>query len=197
VRCDSLGAFYVPKGAETWEGIKSVLAEVLKLDQAALDAAEAKHGTQAEGGLLRAVRNKVLIVEDDGDLARALERRLRKCGAETMLASNGIDAYRMAVREQPDAIIADYVMPDGGGHYLLWRLKSTESTRHIPVIMITGQQLEGGTEHPLEREVGGRGGAVKFFRKPLDTDALFKELAQHCAIHYAPSEAPAGEPRAN
>ena len=32
----------------------------------------------------------------------------------------------------------------------------------------------------------GRSGAVKFFRKPLDTDALFRELSQHTSIHYAP-----------
>ena len=94
----------------------------------------------------------MLIVEDDADLARALERRLKKCGAETMIASNGVEAYRMAMKELPDAIIADYVMPEGGGHYLLWRLKSTESTKHIPVIMITGQSFEAGTEHSLGRE---------------------------------------------
>ncbi len=92
----------------------------------------------------------------------------------------------MAAKELPDAIIADYVMPEGGGHYLLWRLKSTESTKHIPVIMITGQRFEAGTEHSLGCETTGRSGAVKMFHKPLDTDALFKELALHCAIQYQP-----------
>ena len=77
-------------------------------------------------------------------------------------------------------------MPEGGGHYLLWRLKSTESTKHIPVIMITGQTFDAGTEHSIGRETIGRSGAVKFFRKPLDTDALFKELSQHCSIQYTP-----------
>jgi CheY-like chemotaxis protein len=77
-------------------------------------------------------------------------------------------------------------MPEGGGHYLLWRLKSTEATRHIPVIMITGQRFESGTDNPFERDSTGRSGAVALLRKPLDTDALFKELSQHCAIQYAP-----------
>ena len=104
-----------------------------------------------------------------------------------MIASNGIEAYRMATKEVPDAIIADYVMPEGGGHYLLWRLKSTDSTKHIPVIMISGQSFEPGTEHAIGRDVVGRSGAVKFFRKPLDTDALFRELSQHTSIQYAAS----------
>jgi CheY-like chemotaxis protein len=186
VRCDSFGAFYVPKNQDTWDTIKSIMSEVLDIDESALEAATPPRNFGGEDTLVREKRNKILIVEDDADLARALERRLQKCGAKTLIASNGIDAYRMAVKELPDAIIADYVMPEGGGHYLLWRLKSTESTKHIPVIMITGQSFEHGTEYSVTRDTTGRSGAVKFFRKPLDTDALFKELLQHCAIQYSP-----------
>ena len=188
-RCDSFGAFYVPKNQETWDTIKSIMSEILDLDEEALNAvvpARAFSASPDKDPLNREKRNKILIVEDDADLARALERRLKKCGAETLIATNGIEAYRIATKEQPNAIIADYVMPEGGGHYLLWRLKSTESTKHIPVIMITGQRFEPGTEHSLGRETTGRSGAVKMFHKPLDTDALFKELAQHCAIQYQP-----------
>ncbi len=189
VRCDSFGAFYVPKNHETWDTIKSIMGEILDIDEATLESAGSERRSSFGGdapAVVREKRNKVLIVEDDADLARALERRLKKCGAETLIASNGIEAYRMAMKELPDAIIADYVMPEGGGHYLLWRLKSTESTKHIPVIMITGQTFEGGTEHSMGRDVVGRSGAVKFFRKPLDTDALFRELSQHTSIQYAP-----------
>jgi len=186
VRCDSFGAFYVPKNQDTWDTIKSIMSEILEIDDETLDAATPPRSFGGGDTMVREKRNKILIVEDDADLARALQRRLMKCGAETMIASNGVEAYRMALKERPDAIIADYVMPEGGGHYLLWRLKSTESTKHIPVIMITGQSFETGTEYNATRDATGRAGAVKFFRKPLDTDALFKELSQHCAIHYQP-----------
>ena len=130
--------------------------------------------------------NKILIVDDDTDLTRALARRLSKSGAQTLTASNGVEAYRIAMRERPDAIIADYVMPEGGGHYLLWRLKSTEVTKDIPVIMITGQRLEPGVESGFALETTGREGAVALLRKPLDNDALLKELSHHCAIKYSP-----------
>ena len=95
VRCDSFGAFYVPKNQETWDTIKSIMGEVLEIDEGALDAAAPPRAFGGEDTLVREKRNKVLIVEDDADLARALERRLKKCGAETMIASNGIDAYRI------------------------------------------------------------------------------------------------------
>ncbi len=77
-------------------------------------------------------------------------------------------------------------MPEGGGHYLLWRLKSTETTRHIPVIMITDQHVEPGRDRRSDREWADNSGAVAVLRKPLDNDALFKELSHHCAIQYAP-----------
>ena len=186
VRCDSFGAYYVPKSNETWDTIKSILHEVLGLDDTALEAAgRARHGGADDS--LDGKRNKVLLVEDDADLVRALEHRLKKCGAETLVATNGVEAYRIAARDLPDVIIADYIMPEGGGHYLLWRLKSTEATRHIPVIMITGLSLENGIDLPMAREITGRSGAVKLFRKPLDTEALFREIAQHCTIQYSPS----------
>jgi CheY-like chemotaxis protein len=186
VRCDSFGAFYVPKNQDTWETIKSIMTDILDIDEAALEAADTVRVGVAEDDLGRQARTKILIVDDDADLARALARRLTKCGAETLTASNGVEAYRLAVRERPNAIIADYAMPEGGGHYLLWRLKSTEATKHIPIIMITGQRFEPGTDSPIERESTGRSGAVALLRKPLDTDALFKELSQHCSIQYSP-----------
>jgi CheY-like chemotaxis protein len=195
VRCESFGAFYVPKSSETWENVKAILGDVLDLDEATLNADSARRKEVADRVLSQA-RNRVMIVEDDATLALALERRLHKYGAEVTLAPNGLEAYRMAVKDPPDAIIADYVMPEGGGHYLLWRLKSTDSTKHIPVIMITGQRLEAGTEHPLERDVG-RGGAVRFFRKPVDVDALLQELSQHCSINYSPRSGEAAQPQAN
>jgi CheY-like chemotaxis protein len=186
IRCDSFGAFYVPKNQDTWDTIKSIMSELLEIDQTALDAVDHVHrGAIVEDELNRQKRNKILIVDDDADLARALARRLSKCGAETLVASNGLEAFRLAVKERPNAIIADYAMPEGGGHYLLWRLKSTDETRHIPVIMITGQSFESRAENPLERDATGRSGATALFRKPLDIEALFKELSQHCAIEYA------------
>ena len=188
-RCDSFGAFYVPKNHETWDTIKSIMGEILDIDEAALDAVgRAENDSSAsDDPLVREKRNKVLIVEDDADLARALERRLKKCGAETMIASNGVEAYRMATKELPDAIIADYVMPEGGGHYLLvaaeeHRVHEAHPGHHDH----RTERSSAGTEHSLGRETTGRSGAVKMFHKPLDTDALFTELAQHCAIQYQP-----------
>ena len=159
-RADSFGAYYVQKNEDTWEAVKSILAKVFDIDEATLNAADARRSVPLSG-VNGQKHNKILIVDDDVDLTRALARRLNKTGAQTLTASNGVEAYRIAMRERPDAIIADYVMPEGGGHYLLWRLKSTEVTKDIPVIMITGQRLEPGVDSAfaLEARPRRRGGA--------------------------------------
>lgn len=131
----------------------------------------------------------MLIVDDDLDLARALARRLQKCGAITFTASDGVSGYRMALKERPDVIISDNMMPNGSGHYLNWRLKSTESTRHIPVIVITGHGPDAGGVALEEIDRPDHPGPVKYFHKPLDLDALLTETSHHCAIHYSPYDA--------
>ena len=183
-RCDSLGTYYVAKNRDTWDMIKSIVEEIFEIDTATLEAAIPMKVNPEKDELSREQQARILVVDDDKDLARALARRLAKIGAQTFTASNGIEAYRVAVREKPDLIIADYVMPEGGGHYLLWRLKSTEATKHIPIIMMTGQKFELGVDSPFERESTGRGGAVALLRKPLDTNELFQEIARHCPIEY-------------
>jgi CheY-like chemotaxis protein len=186
-RCDALGAYYVPKSSETWDLIKSILHETLGI------STDTKPGGPDLGLIdsrkFTGAPPRILIVDDDPDLLRALEQRLRKCGAEVSRASNGVDGFRIAARERPDAIVADYVMPDGGGHYLLWRLRSTPTTQHIPIVVVTGKQDCEALDYPIEREVGGRSGAIKIFRKPLDTEALIAELSRYCALR--DSKAPA------
>jgi CheY-like chemotaxis protein len=149
----------------------------------------ASPGADLSCRLFSNARNKVLIVEDDSDLAEGLARLFRKCGAITLLARDGISGYRIAVKERPDVIITDYSMPAGSGHYMIWRLKSTDSTKHIPIIVITGETPLAETRMPLDRETAGHGGAVRCFQKPLDVDALLTELTHHCAIQYSTFEA--------
>jgi CheY-like chemotaxis protein len=185
-RCDSLGAYYVAKGLDTWETIKSILTEITEKQSDSLAASKADDPLQT---LVDAPRNKVLIVDDDADLAEALASRIRKCGGVTFVAHDGISGYRIALKERPNAIITDYVMADGGGHYMIWRLKSTEATRRTPIIVISGQTRDSKRAAPLQHETVGYGGPVRYFPKPVDVDGLISELSQHCAIHYTPFEA--------
>lgn len=177
LRCESLGAYYVAKAPDSWNSIRLLLEDIFEIKGEAAPEGAPRPTT----GFCHSTP-KILIVEDDADLIRALEARLRKCGVETVTASNGMDGYRTALREKPDVVIADYNMPEGGGHYLMWRMRSTEATSHIPIIIITGEANFAAIKFPLERDVCGRAGAVRLFRKPLQTQALVEELAKHCTL---------------
>lgn len=188
-RCEAMGVHHVPKGPEAWNMIQLILGKLLDLGDLALAAFAPSSTDPASLLLCDKIRNKVLIVDDDVDLAEGLARRFRRCGAVTFLAPDGVIGYRTALKEKPDIIITDYLMPDGGGHYMIWRLKSTEATRRIPIIAITGEESVPERRIPLDRETRGFGGPVRCFQKPLDIDALLAELSQHCAIEYSPFEA--------
>ena len=124
-RCESFGAYYVRKGPELWRELKVALAEIFPDRETVIMAAEQASPSAAK------VRNKprVLIVDDDPDVETFLASRLRKGGVETLSARDGVQGYRIAVREKPSVIIADYIMPNGDAVYLLSRLRMSPPTR--------------------------------------------------------------------
>jgi CheY-like chemotaxis protein len=187
LRCEAFGAYYVAKAPDAWHSIKPLLEEIFQFEE---DPTPAEIQRSAQS--FCDSTSKVLVVDDDSDLLRALEARLKKCGVEVCKATNGMEGFRLALREKPDVVIADYNMPEGGGHYLIWRLRSTEATSHIPIIIITGEADLSAIKFPLERDVVGRAGAVRMFRKPLQTQALVEELSKHCTLQSKTSAYAAG-----
>jgi CheY-like chemotaxis protein len=183
-RCERLGVYFVPKNGMAWQNIETIIRDTFPRDELAAPSSQVLAQERAAADAFRMKRNKILIVEDDADFARGLQHRLSKCGAVTFHASNGIAGYRAAVRELPDLILADYVMPDGGGHYLLWRLNSTPETKRIPVFILSGQTFPQGVEHSFQLSIVGREGAVEFFQKPVDMDRLLRSAAAHCTLDY-------------
>ena len=119
---------------------------------------------------------RILLVDDDPEVSRALDTRLSKLGAKVFVANNGIAAYRLALREQPHVVITDFMMPEAGGHYLIWRLRSNERLAKTPIYIITGHAEIKKDTMMREDLVFGPGGASKVFYKPFHTDDLIKEL---------------------
>jgi CheY-like chemotaxis protein len=182
-RCDDFGAAYVRKSHHTWDLLEPKLCEMLRaLDQDADNAHDASARPEPLGAA-----PKVLVVDDDPDITRAIRIRLGHYGVETFEATNGLDGYLVALKEQPDVVITDYIMPEGSGDHMMIRLKQSSVTDAIPVIVLTGQTDRRGTNVPLQRDALGRRGAVAFLAKPLDLDKLLAELQRH--IH-VPMELP-------
>lgn len=80
---------------------------------------------------------KIMLVEDDNNLREIYEARLLAEGYEIVAAKDGEEALAMAVKEKPDLIISDVMMPKISGFDMLDILRSTPETKNTKVIMMT------------------------------------------------------------
>ena len=102
---------------------------------------------------------KILLVEDDQSLREIYGIRLTAEGYEIIPAGDGEEALAAAVREKPDLIISDVMMPKISGFDMLDILRSTPETKNIKVIMMTALSSED------QRERGEALGADRFLVK--------------------------------
>jgi DNA-binding response OmpR family regulator len=109
---------------------------------------------------------KILIVDDDPDLRRGLNLRLRANHFETAYAADGFSAIATAQKERPDLIILDIGLPAGDGFVVLDRLQASATLSSIPVIVLTARDPQYNQERML------RAGATAFLQKPADNNQL-------------------------
>ena len=103
--------------------------------------------------------SKVMVVEDDANLREIYSIRIIAEGYEVVSAADGEEALAVAVREKPDLILSDVMMPKISGFDMLDILRSTPETANIKVIMMTA--LSGDDQ----RERGERLGADRYLVK--------------------------------
>ncbi len=110
-------------------------------------------------------RYKVLIVDDDHEMLNYLEHILSQT-YKVYSASNGREAYQMALQKDFDLIISDVVMPEMDGYEFLHKVKSNPNINYIPFILLTSQ-VESNS-----RIEGWNAGADAFLAKPFLVDEL-------------------------
>lgn len=81
---------------------------------------------------------RILIVDDERDMQIYLRTLLRKAGYETAVAADGEEALSQAEYLRPDLITLDLVMPRRSGTTVYEALRTSPTTRDIPVIILTG-----------------------------------------------------------
>jgi CheY-like chemotaxis protein/anti-sigma regulatory factor (Ser/Thr protein kinase) len=109
----------------------------------------------------------ILVVEDDPAAAELMTRILERGGYRTAVARTGIAAVAKARELQPAAITLDILLPELDGWDVLKRLKEDERTRHIPAVVVSVVD---------DPELGIALGALDYFVKPVDGDALLQCL---------------------
>ena len=118
---------------------------------------------------------RVLVVDDDADLLKAMDLRLRAAGYEVLSAQDGVTATHLAVKMQPDVVILDIGLPGGDGHVVGRRLRSNPMTTAIPVIYLTARDSD--SDRGRAQELGAYGYLVK----PCTPQALISMVARSVA----------------
>ncbi len=134
-------------------------------------------------------RTRVLIVDDEPDVVASIRFALESEGIECLEAENGPAALKLAIREHPDLILLDIMMPDMNGFEVAKLLKFNEEYRGIIIVMLTARtQFE-------DIAVGVETGADEYITKPFDMDFLVREVKQQLHRRFRPV-APAPKARA-
>jgi adenylate cyclase len=121
---------------------------------------------------------KILIVDDMPVIIELISSFLQKIDQNFTLfsASNGRNACKLAVAQQPDLIIMDWEMPEMSGFEALSKLKKNESTKDIPVIISSGFTQAENVQKALDA------GAIDYIRKPIEGVELIARVLSVLAL---------------
>jgi len=117
-----------------------------------------------------AQKKKILIVDDERDIVKALTIRLQRAGYEVVTAFDGAQGIFMAHKEKPDLIILDIRMPAGNGFNVAEKLKQSVDTPAIPVIFLTGSPEKDSEKKAMAL------GARFYIKKPYDPEELLDAI---------------------
>lgn len=132
-----------------------------------------------ENTIGRKKKYKVLIVEDDEDIRSYLKLELGKY-YQVFTAVNGKIGYDMAVKELPDIIISDIMMPEINGLEMMKKLRSNPNVCDIPVILLTAKACVEDFVSGLQK------GADAYLAKPFELSHLIAQINNllQRSIHY-------------
>ena len=109
----------------------------------------------------------ILVVDDERDLVASIEYALQREGFRTCTAGTAREALVIATGEsRPDLVLLDLMLPDGSGTDVCRELRARESTKHIPIVMLTAKDDE------IDRVVGFEVGADDYITKPFSVREL-------------------------
>lgn len=114
---------------------------------------------------------KILIVDDDLDVAEVIQIILEDADYITEIVTQGKEAYQRVKKYKPDLILLDILLSGGDGRTICRKLKDQTSTKNIPVIMVSA--------HPLVVNTIKKYDADDFLAKPFHMDKLLEMVRKH------------------
>ena len=125
-------------------------------------------------------QSKILIVEDDPGISRALGIRLRASGYEVVSAEDGVGGVAAVERHDPDLILLDISMPAGGGFFVAEHVMKRPETKRAPIIFVTA------TKAPGVRERAEEFFPAAYVEKPFESQDLLATISNVLGSRPAP-----------
>ena len=130
------------------------------------------------------MKHKVLIVEDNPDIARLVQLHLRDINCETDIRDDGVQALQAFEHNRYDMVILDLMLPGLDGLQICRKLR--QAANYIPILMLTAKSAE------LDRVIGLETGADDYLTKPFsipELQARIKALLRRAhAMQYSPGD---------
>ena len=117
----------------------------------------------------------VLMVDDDESLLDLMEHVVKKDGFRTERAEDGPEALRKAQALNPDVIVLDMMLPGLGGYEVMRQLQAS-GCGDIPIIVVTGRQMDGAAVDLIRQEPNVKEFLVKPVRPAVLTSGLHRVL---------------------
>lgn len=114
---------------------------------------------------------KVLVIDDEPDVRWLIRVSLERAGHEVLMAEDGLRGVALAMKQHPEAIVLDLMMPVMDGYGVLAELAKDPRTADVPVLVLSARAI------PDESARATHAGARRFLEKPFDPDDLVRELA--------------------
>ena len=115
-------------------------------------------------------KKRILVVDDERDLLDLITYNLTRNGYDVVPAQNGNDVMELAVREEPDLILLDLMLPTVDGLGVCKVLKANPRTQQIPIMMVTAKTEEADVVSGLEL------GADDYITKPFSPRVLLARI---------------------
>jgi DNA-binding response OmpR family regulator len=116
---------------------------------------------------------KILVIDDEPELSKAIAIRLKASGYDVITAQDGVEGLEKAKSSKPDLIVLDILMPKMDGYEVCRLLKFDEKYKSIPIIMLTAKAQD------IDRAIGKKVGADDYLTKPFETQDLIGKIKKY------------------
>lgn len=123
---------------------------------------------------------RILIIDDDPVITKLAGDVLLSRGYEVLITNDAPTGLEIAIKQAPDLIILDVMMPVINGFNICRLMKTQEECRHIPIVLLTSRSKDE------DRKIGEEVGADAYLAKPLNTPLLLSTIERFLGPISAP-----------